>query len=178
MFSFSTRRLLVDPCVSARHVPRQLLGLEPQCNLLLGGFNSIRSVTDVTSNLNAEVSTDGAWLGVLGVGLAKHDPAGLDNAGSLPDHWDDWSGAHVLDEAAEEWLGGEVGVVLLQQRFVSLHDFHGDELESLLLEPLDDFADQTALDTVGLDHDEGPLIGHGDVCWQARGFRKLEEGWS
>ena len=45
--------------------------------------------------------------------------------------------------------------------FSYLHEFHGDELESLLLEPLDDFSDQAALDAVGLDHDEGSLIGHG-----------------
>ena len=41
-----------------------------------------------------------------------------------------------------------------------LHEFHGDELESLLLEPLDDLSDQTALDAVRLDHDESPLVRH------------------
>jgi len=164
----STGRLRIDPCVSVSHILCQLLGLEPQSNLPLGGFNTIRSVNDVACNLNAEVSTDGAWVGVLGVGLAKHDPAGLDSVSSLPDHWDDWSRAHVVDEATEEGLFGEVRVVLPQQLIVSLHEFHGDKLKSLLLEPLDDIADQAALDAVGLDHDEGPLVGHGDVCWQAR----------
>ena len=39
-----------------------------------------------------------------------------------------------------------------------LHELHGDELESLLLEPLDDVAAEAALHAVGLDHDEGALV--------------------
>ena len=44
-----------------------------------------------------------------------------------------------------------------------LHELHGDQLESLLLESLDDVANQVPVDAVGLDHDEGALIvgGHG-----------------
>lgn len=49
---------------------------------------------------------------------------------------------------------------------------HGNELEALVLETLDDLADESTLDTVGLDHDEGALlvVGHDcgweDVCWR------------
>jgi hypothetical protein len=39
-----------------------------------------------------------------------------------------------------------------------MHELHGDQLEALLLETLEDLADNPALDTVGLDHDEGPLL--------------------
>jgi hypothetical protein len=39
-----------------------------------------------------------------------------------------------------------------------MHELHGDQLEALLLETLEDLADKSALDTVGLDHDEGPLL--------------------
>ena len=39
-----------------------------------------------------------------------------------------------------------------------LHELHGDELESLLLEPLDDVAAEAALHAVRLDHDEGALV--------------------
>jgi len=41
-----------------------------------------------------------------------------------------------------------------------LHELHGHELESLLLEPLDDFADDSPVDAVRLDHDEGAFVGH------------------
>ena len=39
-----------------------------------------------------------------------------------------------------------------------LRELHGDELEPLLLEPLDDVAAEAALHAVGLDHDEGALV--------------------
>lgn len=39
-----------------------------------------------------------------------------------------------------------------------MHEPHGDQLESLLLETLQDFSNQASLDSVGLDHDEGPLL--------------------
>ena len=43
-----------------------------------------------------------------------------------------------------------------------LHQLHGDKLETLGLEPLDDLSHQSSLDAVRLDHDESPLGGHGD----------------
>jgi hypothetical protein len=39
--------------------------------------------------------------------------------------------------------------------FTYPHELHGDELEALSFEPLDDLADKSTLDSVGLDHDEG-----------------------
>ena len=38
-----------------------------------------------------------------------------------------------------------------------LHELERDELEALLLEALDDLADEAALHAVGLDRDEGTL---------------------
>ena len=61
--------------------------------------------------------------------------------------------------------------------FSYLHEFHGDALESLLLEPLDDLSDQTALDAVRLDHDESPLVRHvRQRCWQAGGSGHSKSG--
>ena len=54
--------------------------------------------------------------------------------------------------------------MVLQQLGGGLHELHGDELESLILEPLDDLADNAAVDAVRLDHDEGAfsvLVSHG-----------------
>ena len=108
--------------MSAGHVFGELLWLEPQGNFLLSGFDGIGSVADVTPDLNAVVTADGTGLGVLGVGLAKHYAASLDDASSLPHHGHDGSGSHVLDESREERLGGQVGVVLLQKLFISLEN--------------------------------------------------------
>ena len=106
--------------MSAGHVFGELLWLKPEGNFLLSGFDGIGSVADVTPDLNAVVTADGTGLGVLGVGLTKHDTASLDNASSLPHHGHDGSGSHVLDESREERLGGQVSVVLLQKLFISL----------------------------------------------------------
>ena len=106
--------------MSAGHVFGELLWLKPQGDFLLSGFDGIGSVADVTPDLNAVVAADGTGLGVLGVGLAKHYAASLDDASSLPHHGHDGSGSHVLDESREERLGGQVGVVLLQKLFISL----------------------------------------------------------
>ncbi len=53
----------------------------------------------------------------------------------------------------------------------------GDELEAALFEALDDIADESTLDGVGLDGDEGAFFlggGHG-VCfrWAERGARAI-----
>ena len=143
------------------------------------------------SYLDAEVTPDGAGFGVLGVGLSEHDAAGLDHVESLPDHGQDGARCHVLDESGEEGAGRQVGVVVLQVLLRGLkyskalapdvfshfrilirylHELHGDELESLLFEPLDDVTDEAAVDAVGLDHDEGPLgVGHDEGGWLGLG---------
>ena len=36
-----------------------------------------------------------------------------------------------------------------------VHHFHGDQFKSLLLKSLDDVANETALNGIGLEHDEG-----------------------
>lgn len=48
-----------------------------------------------------------------GVGRAEHDTSSLDSVKALPDHGDDGSGSHVLDQAWEERLSGEVGVICI-----------------------------------------------------------------
>lgn len=39
-----------------------------------------------------------------------------------------------------------------------LHEFHGHEFEALLLESLDNLANQSSLDSIRLDHNEGSLL--------------------
>jgi len=47
--------------------------------------------------------------------------------------------------------------MLLDVLFGSLHEFHGDELEASLFESLDNIADESALNAVGLHHDESAV---------------------
>ena len=153
--------LFVDPAGLTRIPVDEFLVLEPQLDLLLRRLDGVRPVTDVPADLDAKVAPDGARLAVDGVRLAQHDAARLDGVEALPDHGHDGARGHVLDQSREEGLLAEVGVVRLEVLDRGLHELHGHQLEALLLEPLDDVADDAALHAVRLDHDEGPLVvGH------------------
>lgn len=154
--------LFVDPALAGGR-PRHDFGVvEPEGDLLVGGLYRIGAVQDVASDLDAQITPDGAGGRFGGVGGAEHDASGADGVEPLPHHGDYGARAHVLDQPWEEGPGGQVGVVLLQQLLARPHEFEGDELEALLLEALDDLADDAALDAVRLDHDEGPFaVRHG-----------------
>jgi hypothetical protein len=72
-------------------------------------------------------------------------------------HGDDGAGGEVVDQAGEEGLLGQVLVVLLSKLLGGPDDLDANELVALLLEALDDLANDATLDTVGLDGNEGPL---------------------
>ena len=77
-------------------------------------------MADVTSNLDTEVSSDGAWLAVSGVSFAQHNTSGLDGVQTLPHHADNRAAGHVGNKSGEERLLGKVGVVVLQKLLASL----------------------------------------------------------
>ncbi len=64
---------------------------EPKSNLLLGVFNAVGSVADVSSGDDAEVSSDGAGVGLEGVGGSQKESSGGNNSSAFPDHADDWA---------------------------------------------------------------------------------------
>ena len=61
------------------------------------------------------------------------------------------------------YLGLEVSVVVLKMFFAWLAQFHCHEFEAALFESLDDFTNESALDTVGFDSDKGTFVGHGSL---------------
>jgi len=77
-------------------LPRdELIFLEPEVDFGVGGLHGVRAVDDVTADIDAKVASDGAWGRVARVGLAEHDPTGLDNVQTLPDHRKNRPGSHV-----------------------------------------------------------------------------------
>merc|ERR1719180_700916 len=155
--------LLVDPVLLGGGPVAKLLWLEPETNLMVGRLNGVGAVADVAPDVDGEVSPDGPGEGSSRVRLTKHNTTSLHCVQTLPNHGADRAAGHVGDEAAEESLAGEVGVVLLQVLHGGLHHLHRDQLETLLLKARDDLAHKATLDAVGLDHDEGPLSGHDDA---------------
>jgi len=136
----------------------KLFLLEPEVDLVVGRLDGVGAVADVSADVDAEVTANGAWLRVGWLGCTEHLSASLDGVVSLPNHGANWAGVHVLDKTWEEWLLGQVSVVLLEVLLTWLADLHGDELEALFLEALEDFTDETTLNTVWLNHDEGSLL--------------------
>jgi hypothetical protein len=117
-------------------------------------------VADVSSNFDAEISSDGSWGRVLWVGGSQKSSSGLDDVLSFPDHGADWSRVHVLDKSWEEGFLGKILVVFLEEGFSGDEHLDTSEEVSLLFESGDDLSDQSSLDAVGLDHDESLFHGY------------------
>lgn len=106
------RDLLVDPWLHVRGEFHQALG-EPQLDLLLGTFNSVRTVDDVSADVDAEVTPDCARLGVQRVCCSNHFTACSYYIFALPHHRTHWSADDVLYQSRIERFALQVHVVLL-----------------------------------------------------------------
>ena len=71
---------------------------------MVGRFDGIGSVADVSADSDRVVSSDGAWKGCLWVGLTEHHAAHFDSVHTLPDHRADWTRVHVFYKSGEESL--------------------------------------------------------------------------
>lgn len=161
---------LVDPVVLALLPGLDLALLEPESNLLLGVFDGVGAVADVAADIllhllaslleatpaydvghkrlctyDGEVTTDGARLGGERVGGTEDLAASLDGITALPDHGADGAAAHVGDQAREEGLLGEVGIVLLEVLLGGGGELDGGKLEATALEAGDDGSNEAAL---------------------------------
>ena len=87
------------------------------------------------ANVDAVVAADGARLGVLRLGCAKHLAATGHSVEAFPYHGDDGAGGHVVDETREEFLSAEIRVVcrkVLAGRSTELHgDLHNAQTTQL-----------------------------------------------
>jgi len=115
-------------------------------------------MADVSTNIDAEITADSAWLGVGGLRSTEHLSTSLDRVVTFPDHGTDRPRAHVLNEASEESLLRKISIVLFHVLLAGTAELHGDKFETLLLEALDDLSNEATLDAIGLDHDESALL--------------------
>jgi hypothetical protein len=122
--------LLIDPVVRVRLPLRKPLR-EPQSDLVLSRFNRVRTVADVSSNIDGIVTADSARGRIGRLGGTKHNATSLDSSKTLPDHADDRTGAHVIDQTSKESLGRKISIVSLKKRSLRLVHLQGGKLESL-----------------------------------------------
>lgn len=145
----------VDPLVSFSS-PALDFGLsEPQFDFILGIVDGVRSVNDVSSGVDAVVTSDGSGGGVEGVGGTNDLSAGGDDSGSLPDHGDDGAHEHVVDQSLEELLLLEISVVGLDVVSAGGDHLEGNKLVASGFESVDDGSNKSSLDSVGLNHNVG-----------------------
>jgi len=127
--------------------------LEPEVDFLVGSFDGVRTVDDVSADIDAVVTSDGAGSRVEGSSFTEHLSASSDGISTFPNHGNNGAGSDVLDEATEEGLGGKISIVGFEGFLLGGDLLKTDKLEALIFESLDDSTDETSLDTIGLDHD-------------------------
>jgi len=149
--------LLVDPIVLSALPALDFTLLEPESNFLLRVLDGVGTVTDIASDIDGEVTTNGTRLGGKRVGGTEEGTSSLDSITTFPNHSADGSASHILDESREEGLGGEILVVLLKMLLARSHQLDGGELVAALLESRDDRANESTLDAIRLDSNEGLL---------------------
>ena len=125
--------LFEDPLVAGGGPLDESLG-EPEGNLVLGGLLGVGAVDEIAADDLAKVATDGARGGVGRLGGAEDLAALCRRVESLPDHRDDGTGGHVVDQPGKEGLAVEIFVVLLKMGATGRGQLHRDELEALLFE--------------------------------------------
>lgn len=125
--------------------------LEPKGDLLLGILNRVRSVADVATDLNAKITADSTGGRLKGVGSTEHLTSGGNGLLALPNHGNDGSAEHVIAKLGEEGLVHKVAVVSLEKLLAGHASLHGGQLISLRLESGDNVANNTTLNTIGLD---------------------------
>jgi hypothetical protein len=163
--------LFVDPLVDGLGVGEDTFG-EPEGKFLLSALNAVRSMADIATNVNAEVTTDGSGKRGQRVGLSEDLTAGLD--GILTGEAEAHNGAarHKGNKAREEGLSSEISVVLLKELLGGGSELGGTELVSTFLEAGNNLTNlrnqetsdkrlinaalyKSTLDTVGLNHNVG-----------------------
>ena len=78
---------LVDPSGGVvLPVAESLAVGEPESDLVVSGLDGVRSVDDVTADIDAEVATDGAWCGVERLGGTEHFTASDNSVVTFPNH--------------------------------------------------------------------------------------------
>jgi len=116
-------------------------------------------VAYVSSDFNAEVTSDSSRLTCQRIGGAEHLSACDDSFLSFPNHAADRSTHHVITELREEWLLNKVTVMCIKKFLRGLLSLHGDKLVAFGFETRDDVSNNSTLDTIGFDHNVCALGG-------------------
>jgi hypothetical protein len=148
------------PALIRRGPVAQLGSLEPETDLELGRFRGIGSMDHIATDIDRQITADGAGLGLQGLGRTNQFASAGDHTVALPDHRHHRAGRDELDQAGEEGALLMHSVVLLCQLPAGGELLEPHQLETLALETAKDLANETTLDAIGLDGNEGAFGSH------------------
>ena len=126
-----------------------------------GGLGGIGGVDNVGHFVVAEITTDGAFGGGLGIGGAKEVADMGDDVFTAEGDGDDGGTLHESGDVWEEGFVGDVGVVLFEELVGELHHFAAADAEAFGFKAFEDFAVEAFGDAIGLEEDEGGFLSHG-----------------
>ncbi len=112
---------------------------------------------EVVLHADAEIAANGARRGFRAVGHTHHRPADRDRLAAFQDHRERRTGGQELQQRIVERLAAVDRVMLFGQVARRLDQLESDELQALLFEALQNGPDETAMDGVGFEKDQGAL---------------------
>ena len=128
-----------------------------------GGFGGVRAMGAIVADAGAEIVTDGAGRGLLGIGGA-HGVAPLqDGAFRFENHGEDFAGTHEVGELGEEGAFLVNGVETAGLLFGEAHGLDSDDFETGFVDAGKDFALKITTDSIRFDDCESALYAHNNL---------------
>src|SRR5882757_10792551 len=131
---------------------------KPELDFAGRRLGRIRPVHEVVLGDECQVTTDRAGRGLLdGIGATCDLAKRGNGARALHDGRHDGPRRDELQQRSEERLVLVLGVVPAGKVVADLLEFEGRDRQALAFDTTEDLPDQSPLDAVGLDQNEGPL---------------------
>ena len=118
----------------------------------------------VAANVDGQITANGAGLSFQGLGGTDQLAGAGDDAITFPNHGHHWTGGDEVHQTSKERTLLVNAVVLLSQLTAWGDLLEAHQLEALALEATKDLADETALNTIGLDGDKSCLLYTSDAA--------------
>ncbi len=162
-----------DPLAACDLVVSHFFGLEPEGNFASGGFRTIAAVDEIVLFATREIASDRPGSGGGPVCRAEEGAKNCDRFVSFQNADNDRATSDEVDQATEKWLAVVFRIVLLAQRTIDLDELERGDAEPFGLDTCENRTDQPALDTIGLENDQGALHGRHGLGEEGIESRKL-----
>lgn len=154
---------MIGSALEAHRVVEKLAFLEESLELDGGALGAIRCVGDVFHHGRSKVPTERAFCGLGGIRRPEKLTHPVYGIISSQGHRDERRGAHESFDFGEEWLRGDVSIMLAQEARIGTEHFAPTDLESGIFKALQDFSSLVPGDAVGLQKNQRCLHKRGNL---------------